>query len=159
MILLLHACIDLFAVLQILKSAECNPTEIIARKWCFQPNYLFDSSSSLRYWTVNCRILCPKLLWFQGGHAVDELLAISRDASRSCPLRKLRHLSNSPEEGIQKLPPFTAEGEWEGDANGIPPWTFLCGNWTCFQGEHDRFHYVLHRHWKKLQLQWSNPRV
>ena len=84
--------------------------------------YLFDSSSSLRYLTVNCHSLCAKLLWFQGGHAVHELLAIPRDASRSCSLRKLRHLSsetvhrvqvhdvliygNSPEEGIQKLPPL-----------------------------------------------------
>ena len=124
MILLLHAWIDLFAVLQILKSAECNPIEINRSKVMLpaQLLYLFDSSSSLRYLTVNCHILCAKLLWFQGGHAVHELLAIPRDASRSCSLRKLRHLSsetvhrvqvhdvliygNSPEEGIQKLPPL-----------------------------------------------------
>ena len=56
-------------------------------------DYLFHPPSSLPYLTVNWHILFAKLLWFQGRHAVDELLAIPRDASWSCPLRKLRHLS------------------------------------------------------------------
>ena len=138
-------------------------------------DYLFHPPSSLPYLTVNWHILFAKLLWFQGRNAVDELLAIPRDASWSCPLRKLRHLSGEIVRRVQvhdvliytvirqkksrsyhHLPPKDNEREMMEDANGTAPWTFLGGNRTCFQGEHDRFHYVLHRHWKKLLLQ--NPR-